>query len=73
METAQVLPTARRGVKMGDRIETGIPGHRLRRRAGDLRDRPTLVTEAVSSGSGAQTWSFVPDRRPLVEADYGPS
>jgi hypothetical protein len=56
-ETAQVL-SASNGVvlKMGDRIETGIPGRIVYDGVPpNLRDRPTLVTELQSKRAGAQT------------------
>ena len=56
-ETAQVL-SASNGVvlKIGDRIETGIPGRIVYDGVPpNLRDRPTLVTELQSRRAGAQT------------------
>ena len=57
IETAQVL-SASGGVvlKIGDRIETGVPGRiAFDGVPGNLRDRPTLVTELQSKRPGAQT------------------
>jgi hypothetical protein len=57
VETAQVL-AAGGGVvlKMGDRIETGVPGRIVFDGVPpNLRDRPTLVTELQSRRAGAQT------------------
>ena len=56
-ETATVL-AATSGVvlKIGDRIETGLPGRIVYDGVpANLRDRPTLVTELLSSRPGAQT------------------
>lgn len=55
-ESAQVL-AASEGVvlKMGDRIETGVPGRIVFDGVpANLRDRPTLVTELQSKRAGAQ-------------------
>lgn len=57
VETAEVL-SANGGVvlKMGDRIETGVPGRIVFDGVpSNLRDRPTLVTELQSKRSGAQS------------------
>lgn len=57
VETAQVL-AASSGVvlKMGDRIETGVPGRIVFDGVPpNLRDRPTLVTELQNRRTGAQT------------------
>lgn len=57
VETAQVL-AATDGVvlKIGDRIETGAPGRIVFDGVPpNLRDRPTLITELLSSRAGAQT------------------
>jgi len=57
VETAQVL-AASGGVvlKMGDRIETGVPGRIVFDGVPpNLRDRPTLVTELQSKRAGPQT------------------
>lgn len=56
-ESAQVL-SANGGVvlKIGDRIETGVPGRIVYDRVPDnLRDRPTLVTQLQNTYSGEQT------------------
>jgi hypothetical protein len=56
VETATVL-AASGGVvlKIGDRIETGMPGRIVYDGVpANLRDRPTLVTDLVSSRGGAQ-------------------
>jgi len=55
-ETAEVL-SAQEGVvlKMGDRIETGVPGRIVFDGVpANLRDRPTLVTDLVNRKPGAQ-------------------
>jgi hypothetical protein len=57
IETATVL-AANNGVvlKIGDRIETGLPGRIVYDRVpANLRDRPTLVSELSSSRAGIQT------------------
>jgi hypothetical protein len=57
VETAQVL-SASGGVvlKIGDRIETGIPGRIVYDGVPtNLRDRPTLVTELLNARAGEQT------------------
>jgi hypothetical protein len=57
VERAQVL-SAHGGVvlKIGDRIETGVPGRIVYDRVPDnLRDRPTLVTQLQNNGAEAQT------------------
>src|SRR5882672_5762307 len=57
LETATVL-AANNGVvlKIGDRVETGLPGRIVYDGVpANLRDRPTLVTELLSSRPGAQT------------------
>jgi hypothetical protein len=57
IETATVL-AANSGVvlKIGDRIETGIPGRIVFDGVpANLRDRPTLVTELTSARAGQQT------------------
>ncbi|HKQ29760.1 MAG TPA: DUF4139 domain-containing protein, partial [Burkholderiales bacterium] len=57
IETAQVL-SASGGVvlKIGDRIETGIPGRIVYDGVpANLRDRPTLVTELMNTRAGEQT------------------
>jgi hypothetical protein len=57
VETATVL-AASGGIvlKVGDRIETGLPGRIVYDRVPDnLRDRPTLVSELDSARAGAQT------------------
>ncbi|MDH4095069.1 MAG: DUF4139 domain-containing protein [Betaproteobacteria bacterium] len=57
VETATVL-AASGGVvlKMGDRIETGLPGRIVYDSVpANLRDRPTLVSELHSARAGAQT------------------
>jgi hypothetical protein len=55
-ETAEVL-SAQEGVvlKMGDRIETGVPGRIVFDGVpANLRDRPTLVTDLVNRRTGPQ-------------------
>jgi hypothetical protein len=55
-ETAEVL-SAQEGVvlKMGDRIETGVPGRIVFDGVpANLRDRPTLVTDLVNRRAGPQ-------------------
>jgi hypothetical protein len=57
VETATVL-AANNGVvlKIGDRIETGLPGRIVYDGVpGNLRDRPTLVSDLHSARSGSQT------------------
>src|SRR5688500_3621110 len=57
VETAQVL-SASGGIvlKIGDRIETGIPGRIVYDGVPEnLRDRPTLVTELLNAHAGEQT------------------
>lgn len=57
IETATVL-AANQGVvlKIGDRIETGLPGRIVYDRVpANLRDKPTLVSELASNRSGTQT------------------
>ena len=58
IETAIVL-AANQGVvlKIGDRIETGLPGGRIVYGGvpANLRDRPTLVSELASTRAGSQT------------------
>lgn len=57
VETAQVLATTGGVVlKIGDRIETGVPGRLVFDGVpANLRDRPTLVTELRNRQAGAQT------------------